>query len=197
MSSQSTAVPAAEVLADDVRQELLTQLQSNSLMIGSFELSSGAISPYLVDVKKTSMTPSGFRALKHAIRPFVREFGATAVGGRTMGADAIAYAAVAGGEDVRGFSVRKEPKPHGLGLLIEGPILESDRCLIVDDVVTTGTSTIEAITAVKALGIEICGVVCVVDRLVGGAAERIEAAAHAPYRALTTIDEVYPERPDR
>lgn len=193
MSTRAVAVPpVASVLG-----ELVAQLQANSLLRGSFQLSSGSNTPYLVDVKQTSMTPEGFRALSHAIRPPIREFGATAVGGRTLGADAIAYAAVASGENVKGFTVRKEPKEHGLRQLVEGPALspESDRCLIVDDVVTTGTSTIKAIEAVQALGIEICGVVSVVDRLAGGG-PRIEEVAGAPYVALTTIDEIYPERPD-
>ncbi|MDQ3678636.1 MAG: phosphoribosyltransferase [Actinomycetota bacterium] len=194
MSTRTPTVPAAMNAG-----ELVAQLQANSLLRdGPYTLSSGSITPYLVDVKKTSLTPSGFRALREAVRPRFREFGATAVGGLTLGADAIAYAAVATGENVKGFVVRKEPKAHGRQLLIEGPDLdpETDRCLIVDDVVTTGTSTIRAIQAVQDLGIEICGVLCVVDRLRGGG-ERIAEASGAPYVALTTINDVYPERPDR
>jgi orotate phosphoribosyltransferase len=131
----------------------------------------------------------------------MRELNATAVGGLTLGADAIACAALVDGpEDVKGFFVRKEPKQHGLQKLIEGPPLESgDRCLIVDDVVTSGASTIKAIDAIKKIGqpgITICGVLAVLDRQAGGA-ERIEKAASAPFVALTTIDDVYPERPDR
>jgi len=93
--------------------------------------------------------------------------------------------------------VRKEAKPHGLARRIEGPPLApGERCLLVEDVVTTGGSTVRAIEAVREEGHEICGVLAICDRLAGGAAA-IEAAARAPYRALTTIDEVYPERPDR
>ncbi len=72
----------------------------------------------------------------------------------------------------------------------------ADRCVVVEDVVTTGGSTLAAIDALKAEGRMICGVISVLDRLAGGG-EAIEAAAGAPYRALTTIDEVYPDRPDR
>jgi orotate phosphoribosyltransferase len=122
---------------------------------------------------------------------------ATAVGGMTMGADPVACAALAGGADVKAFFVRKEAKAHGLQRRVEGPLLdETDRCVVVEDVVTTGGSTIAAIEALKEEGRTIVGVVSVLDRLAGGGA-RIEEAARAPYVALTTIDEVYPERPDR
>jgi orotate phosphoribosyltransferase len=115
----------------------------------------------------------------------------------TMGADPVACAALAGGADVKAFFVRKDAKQHGLARRIEGPLLApEDRCLIVEDVVTTGGSTLRAIEAVQEAGHAIVGVVSVLDRLAGGGA-RIEAAAGAPYVALATIDDVYPDRPDR
>ena len=127
-----------------------------------------------------------------------REWEATAVGGLTMGADAPACAALAGGADVKAFFVRKETKQHGLQRRIEGPLLDpGDRCLIVEDVVTTGGSTLQAIEAVREAGHPIVGVVTVLDRLAGGAERIREAAGGAPYEALATIDDVYPERPDR
>ena len=87
-----------------------------------------------------------------------------------MGADAPACAALAGGADVKAFFVRKETKAHGLQRRVEGPPLEpGERCLIVEDVVTSGGSTIQAIEAVRAEGHEVCGVVAVLDRLAGGA----------------------------
>ena len=94
--------------------------------------------------------------------------------------------------------MRKERKEHGLQRWIEGPPLDDgERCLIVEDVVTTGGSTVKAIERVREEGLEITGVVSVLDRLAGGG-EAIEAAAGgAPYVALTTIDDVYPDRPDR
>jgi orotate phosphoribosyltransferase len=93
--------------------------------------------------------------------------------------------------------VRKERKAHGLQRWIEGPELASgERCLVVEDVVTTGGSTVAAIERVREEGLEVVGVVSVLDRLAGGA-EAIAAAAGAPYVPLTTIDDVYPDRPDR
>jgi orotate phosphoribosyltransferase len=93
--------------------------------------------------------------------------------------------------------VRKEAKQHGLARRIEGPLLESgDRCMLVEDVVTTGGSTIRALEALHREGHEVCGVLAICDRLAGGA-QAIAAAAGAPFVALTTIDDVYPERPDR
>jgi orotate phosphoribosyltransferase len=141
--------------------------------------------------------PQGFGPLGELVAGQAREWGATAVGGMTMGADPIACAALAGGADVKAFFVRKEAKAHGLSRRIEGPLLEAgDRCMLVEDVVTTGGSTIRALEALREEGHEVCGVLAICDRLAGGG-EAIAAAAGAPYRALTTIDDVYPERPDR
>jgi orotate phosphoribosyltransferase len=126
-----------------------------------------------------------------------REWEASAVGGMTMGADPIACAALAGGAEVNAFFVRKEAKQHGLSRRIEGPLLSpADRCMLVEDVVTTGGSTIRALEVLQDEGLTVCGVLAICDRLAGGG-EQIEQAAGAPYLALTTIDEVYPERPDR
>jgi orotate phosphoribosyltransferase len=115
----------------------------------------------------------------------------------TMGADPIACAALAGGAEVKAFFVRKETKQHGLSRRIEGPLLDpGDRCMLVEDVVTTGGSTIRALQALQDEGHTVCGVLAICDRLAGGD-RAIAEAAGAPYRALTTIDDVYPERPDR
>jgi orotate phosphoribosyltransferase len=115
----------------------------------------------------------------------------------TMGADPVACAALAAGAPVKAFFVRKDAKAHGLQRRIEGPPLSAaDRCVVVEDVVTTGGSTLAAIAALQEAGHEICGVISVLDRLAGGGAA-IERAAGVPYVALTTIDDVYPDRPDR
>jgi orotate phosphoribosyltransferase len=179
------------------RTELLAELREQALVIGEVRLTSGAVAQYLVDAKRAILRPRGFLALAELVAAQAREWRATAVGGMTMGADPIACAALAGGADVKAFFVRKEAKQHGLARRIEGPLLEpGDRCMLVEDVVTTGGSTIRALDAVRSEGHEICGVLAICDRLAGGD-EAISSAAGAPYLALTTIDEVYPERPDR
>jgi len=181
----------------DARQRLLAQLREHALVIGEVVLTSGATAQYLVDAKRAILLPAGFAALGELVAAQAREWSATAVGGMTMGADPIACAALAGGADVKAFFVRKEAKTHGLSRRIEGPVLAaSDRCMLVEDVVTTGGSTIRALEAIRDEGHTVCGVLAVCDRLAGGA-EAIEQAAGVPYVALTTIDEVYPQRPDR
>src|SRR4051812_26473072 len=143
------------------------------------------------------LLPAAFHALAELVAAEAKRLGATAVGGTTMGADPIACAALAGGADVKAFFVRKDRKEHGLQRWVEGPPLDAgERCLIVEDVVTTGGSTMHALERVREAGHEIVGVVSVLDRLAGGGA-KIEAAAGAPYVALATIDDVYPGRPDR
>jgi orotate phosphoribosyltransferase len=179
------------------RERLLTELREHALVIGEVVLTSGRKAEYLVDAKRAILRPAGFLALAELVAAQARAWDATAVGGMTMGADPIGCAALAGGADVKAFFVRKEVKGHGLSRRIEGPPLGADdRCMVVEDVVTTGGSTLRAIEAVREEGHQICGVLAICDRL-AGAAEAIERAAGAPFRALTTIDEVYPERPDR
>jgi orotate phosphoribosyltransferase len=152
--------------ASEPRERLLAELRRHALLKGSFVLTSGRTAEYLVDAKRAILLPEGFRAL-------------------------------AGGADVKAFFVRKEVKQHGLSRRIEGPLLDSgERCMLVEDVVTTGGSTIRALQALRDEGHEVCGVLVICDRLAGGA-QAIEEAAGAPFLALTTIDEVYPERPDR
>jgi len=150
-----------------------------------------------VDAKRAILRPPGFAALAALLGAQLSDWQATAVGGMTMGADPVACAALAGGARVKAFFVRKDPKAHGLQRRIEGPPLDADdRCVVVEDVVTTGGSTLAAIQALLQDGRQICGVISVLDRLAGGGIA-IERAAGAPYVALTTIDDVYPDRPDR
>jgi orotate phosphoribosyltransferase len=176
---------------------LLDVLRSDGLVIGEVTLTSGAVAQYLVDAKRAILLPAGFLALGELVAAQAREWRATAVGGMTMGADPIACSALAAGADVKAFFVRKEAKQHGLSRRIEGPLLDAgDRCMLVEDVVTTGGSTIRALEALRAEGHEVVGVLSICDRLAGGG-EAIAQAAQAPYVALTTIDEVYPDRPDR
>jgi orotate phosphoribosyltransferase len=182
----------------DPRQRLIDELRDHALVVGEVVLTSGQVASYYVDAKRAVLRPAGFAAMAELVAAWVREWGATAVGGLTMGADAPACAALAGGADVKAFFIRKELKQHGLQRRIEGPPLEpGDRCLIVEDVVTTGGSTLQAIEAVREAGHEIAGVVTILDRLAGGADRIREATSGAPYAPLTTIDDIYPDRPDR
>jgi orotate phosphoribosyltransferase len=180
------------------RVRLVAELREHALVIGEVTLTSGARAEYYVDAKRAILRPSGFAALGMLLAAQVSDWNATAVGGMTMGADPVACAALAGGAPVKAFFVRKEAKQHGLARRIEGPLLApGDRCMVVEDVVTTGGSTIRALEALREEGHEVCGVLAICDRLAGGAAAIAQAAADAPFMALTTIDEVYPQRPDR
>jgi orotate phosphoribosyltransferase len=180
------------------RETLARELREHALVIGEVTLTSGRTAQYLVDAKRAILLPAGFRALGELVAAEARRVGATAVGGLTMGADPIACSALACSADIKAFFVRKEKKEHGLARWIEGPPLQpGERCLVVEDVVTTGGSTIKAIDRIREEGHEIAGVVAILDRLAGGADAIRAAAPGAPYTALTTIDDVYPERPDR
>lgn len=176
---------------------LIEQLRAHALVIGEVTLTSGATASYYVDAKRAILRPEGFLALAALVAAYGEDWKATAVGGMTMGADPVACAALAGGLRAKAFFVRKEAKAHGLQRRIEGPPLTAeDRCVVVEDVVTTGGSTLAAIAALGDAGHTICGVISVLDRL-AGAGPAIEQAASAPYVALTTIDDVYPERAER
>jgi orotate phosphoribosyltransferase len=183
---------------DAAKRTLLAELREHSLIIGEVTLSSGAKAQYYVDARRALLRPVGFRAAGELIATAAVEAGAAAVGGPVMAAIPLACAAIAvpGGAGLVGFFVRKERKEHGLQRWVEGPVEPGSRCLVVEDTVTTGGSTVSAIERIREQGLEIASVLAVVDRLAGGA-EAIEAAAEAPYRALVTIDELYPERPDR
>ncbi|MFN8174909.1 MAG: phosphoribosyltransferase family protein [Solirubrobacteraceae bacterium] len=184
--------------ASGAREALIAELRSHALVIGEVTLTSGAVAQYYVDAKRAILRPAGFRALSALVAERCASWGAEAVGGLSMGADAPACAALAGGADALAFFVRKEVKAHGLQRRIEGPLLRpGTRCVVVEDVVTTGGSTIAAIEAVREAELEVCGVVAVLDRLAGGGEAIAAATGGAPYEALATIDDVHPERPDR
>jgi orotate phosphoribosyltransferase len=180
------------------RERLVAELREHALVIGEVTLTSGRKAQYYVDAKRAILRPAGFLAVGELVADQARRLEATAVGGMTMGADPIACAALAAGAQVKAFFVRKERKEHGLQRWIEGPALDAGEvCLVVEDVVTTGGSTIAAIERIRDEGLVVAGVVSVLDRLAGGAEAIAEAAGGAPYLALATIDDVYPERPDR
>jgi orotate phosphoribosyltransferase len=183
---------------DAAKQTLLAELREHSLVIGEVTLSSGAVAQYYVDARRALLRPAGFLAAGELIASAALEAGASAVGGPATAAipPACAALAVPAGRGLIGFFVRGERKEHGLQRWVEGPVEPGARCLVVEDTVTTGGSTARAIERIAEQGLEVVGVIGVVDRLAGGG-EKIEAAAGAPYHALLTIDEIYPDRPDR
>src|SRR3712207_681306 len=161
---------------DDPRARLIAELREHALVIGDVTLTSGRKAKYYVDAKRAILRPEGFRALGEMVAAEAERVRATAVGGMTLGADPVACAALAARAPIKAFFVRKERKRHGLQRWIEGPELDpGERCLIVEDVVTTGGSTVKAIERVREEELEIVGVVSVLDRLAGGA-DAIRAA---------------------
>jgi orotate phosphoribosyltransferase len=183
---------------DAAKRTLLAELREHSLVIGEVTLASGVKAQYYVDARRALLRPAGFRAVGELIAAAAVEAGASAVGGPATAAipPACAALAVPAGDDLVGFFVRGERKQHGLQHWVEGPVEPGDRVLVVEDTVTSGGSTVKAIERVREQGLEVAAVLAVVDRLAGGGAA-IEAVAEAPYRALVTIDELYPDRPDR
>ena len=171
---------------DDLQQ----LLANRSARRGRFMLSSGRESTLYIDARLTTMSPEGLALVGMLGLRALREstWNVQSVGGLTMGADpvayAIAYASVATGHLIRAFSVRKEPKTHGTGRLIEGPFISGDHVAIVEDVITTGSSALRAISAIQDGGGTVAGVLAVVDRDEGGR-EAIETAGF-PVIALTT-----------
>jgi orotate phosphoribosyltransferase len=180
------------------KETLLAELREHSLVIGEVTLSSGVMAQYYVDARRALLRPAGFLAAGELIAAAAAEVGATAVGGPATAAipPACAALAVPAGRDLVGFFVRGERKQHGLQRWVEGSVEEGARCLVIEDTVTTGGSTIEALERIREQNLEIAGTLVVVDRLAGGV-EAIAAAAGVPCRALVTIDEIYPDRPDR
>jgi orotate phosphoribosyltransferase len=180
------------------KETLLAELREHSLVIGEVTLSSGATAQYYVDARRALLRPAGFLAAGELIAAVAAEVGATAVGGPATAAipPACAALAVPAGRDLVGFFVRGERKQYGMQRWVEGSVEEGARCLVIEDTVTTGGSTIEALERIREQNLEIAGALVVVDRLAGGVGA-IATAAGVPCRALVTIDEIYPDRPDR
>lgn len=182
--------------------ELIEALKKYALKLEPVTLSSGETSDYYVDVKQAMLRPEPARIAGPLIADIAHGAGALTIGGMVEGAIPVACAAIgcSAGNDLVAFFIRKERKKHGLRRLIEGPdeyLQPGKPCLIVDDVVTKGGSTVDAIRHARDAGLVVTGAVTVVDRLAGGT-EKIEAElGDVPYRALVTIDELYPDRPDR
>lgn len=175
------------------RQALLRLLAARSFRLGEFKLSSGAISDYYIDCRATTLDARGAQLTGQV---FVEEIGirgwkARAIGGLTMGADPIVVAAAIASGQLNGFLVRKAEKQHGTGQRIEGFRDKGARVVIVDDVCTTGASTIQAIEAAREFGFEVAGVMCLVEREEAGGRAKVEKAAFpAQFVAIFTARDV-------
>jgi len=167
-------------MANFHRDDLLDLLATRSARRGTFTLASGRQSSLYIDARMTTMSPEGLALIGPLALAAVHDAGwrADAAGGLTMGADpiacAISYASATSRHPIRAFTVRKEPKAHGTGKLIEGPLSAGDRVVVIEDTITTGGSARKAIDAVRAAGGVVVGVLALVDREEGGR-ESLEA----------------------
>ncbi len=177
------------------RQDLLCLLASKSFRLGKFKLSSGGTSDYYIDCRITTLDAKGARLTGDVFTDEIRQRGwkPQAIGGLTMGADPIVAAVSVVSGELHGFLVRKAEKHHGTGQRIEG-CREKGRVVIVDDVCTTGASTVQAIEAAREFGFEIASVICLVEREEAEGRPIVErAAAPAPFVAIFTAREVRAE----
>jgi orotate phosphoribosyltransferase len=188
------------------KEQLLTLLAKTSFKLGEFKLSAGGTSDYYIDCRTTTLHAEGGRLVGHAVLKLLEEneIEADAVGGLTMGADPIvSNVATAsawqaqqypGAELMHGFLIRKAEKEHGTGRRIEGFCRAGARVVIVDDVCTSGASTIEAIKAAREAGMIVVAAVCIVEREEAGGRANVEAAIDgAPFLSLFTANDVRAE----
>ena len=184
----------------NARARLLRMLAEKSFRLGNFTLSSGGTSDYYVDCRLTTLDAAGAVATGEVVLEEIlgRRWQAGAIGGLTMGADPIVVAtsviSAQQGLPINGFLVRKAEKAHGTGQRIEGFREKGARVVIVDDVCTTGASTVQAIEAAREYGFEVVGVICLVERQEAGGRAAVEkAAAPAQFVALFTANDVRAE----
>jgi len=168
-----------ETTALEIRQKLFSLLKERAFEFRDVVLSSGKASSYYFDGKQVTLDQEGAYLLARIIIDKIKDENIQAVGGPTIGADPIigALAAVSclEGLKLNFFIVRKEPKKHGKMRLIEGPELKAgDRVVIVEDVITTGSSVMKAVGTVQELGCEVVKVIVLVDRMEGGERELLE-----------------------
>ena len=176
-----------------VRQELLNLLATKSFRLGEFKLSSGGLSDYYIDCRTTTLDARGAQLTGRVFLDEIRTRGwnPQAIGGLTMGADPVVVAVAVASGEIHGFLVRKSEKQHGTGQRIEGFREKSARVVIVDDVCTTGSSTIQAIEAARKFGFEVVGVMCLVEREEAGGRPSVEKAADpAPFVSVFTAGDV-------
>jgi orotate phosphoribosyltransferase len=177
-------------------QQLLRLLAAKSFRLGDFKLSSGGRSDYYIDCRTTTLDARGAKLTGQVFLDEIRARGwrPQAIGGLTMGADPVVVAIAVVSGDISGFLVRKAEKEHGTGQRIEGFRQSGARVVIVDDVCTTGASTVQAIEAARDFGFQVVGVMCLVERQEAGGRPSVEkAAAPAPFVSIFTANEVRKE----
>lgn len=177
---------------DKARQSLLKLLKENAFQKGKRILSSGKESNYYLDVKRVTLTSEGAYLTAKIILELLKKERIDAIGGPTLGADpiigAIAALAYIDGRPVNTFIVRKEPKKYGMEKFIEGPqISEGDRIIIIEDVVTTGSSVLKVVEVVRKAGGQVSKIIALVDRL-EGAAERLRKEGCSLVSIFTSRD---------
>ena len=175
------------------RQELLQLLARKSFRLGEFQLSSGGTSDYYIDCRTTTLDARGAQLVGQVFLDEMRAqaWHADAIGGLTMGADPIVVAVAVTSGTLHGFLVRKAEKKHGTGQRIEGFRQNGARVGIVDDVCTTGASTVQAIGAAREFGFKVVGAMCLVEREDAGGRPSVEkAAAPAPFISVFTANDV-------
>ena len=169
------------------KQALIALVREKALEFGDITLASGKKASYYLDCRKVTLDSAGANLVGEGILELLGDLLPDAVGGMAIGADPITAAVItlAGqrGKRLSGFIVRKESKAHGKGRDVEGPVERGDTAVIVEDVVTTGGSSLKAIEKVKAAGLDVQGVIAIIDRLEGGA----EAFAEQGYRLQTLL----------
>jgi len=168
-------------------------LAHKSFRLGEFQLSSGSTSDYYIDCRVTTLDARGAQLVGEVFLAEIREQGweADAIGGLTMGADPIVVAVAVTSGTIHGFLVRKAEKQHGTGQRIEGFREKGAQVVIVDDVCTTGSSTVQAIDAAREYGFEVIGVMCLVERQDAHGRPNVEkAAAPANFISIFTATEV-------
>jgi orotate phosphoribosyltransferase len=178
------------------RQELLRLLATKSFRLGEFKLSSGGTSDYYVDCRTTTLDARGSQFTGQVFLEEIRRHGwrPQAIGGLTMGADPLVVAVAVTSGEIHGFLVRKAEKQHGTGQRIEGFREKGARVVIVDDVCTTGASTVQAIETAREFGFEIAGVMCLVERQEAKGRPSVEkAATPAPFVSIFTATDVRQE----
>jgi orotate phosphoribosyltransferase len=183
-------------MPSSARQELLRVLATKSFRLGEFKLSSGGTSDYYIDCRTTTLDARGSQLTGQVFLEKIQKQGwnPQAIGGLTMGADPIVVAVAVTSGALHGFLVRKAEKQHGTGQRIEGFREKGARVVIVDDVCTTGASTISAIAAAREFGFEVAGVMCLVEREEAKGRVNVErAAAPAPFVSIFTASDVRKE----